>query len=185
MLFSSAAATFGGAGQGNYAAANAFLDALAQQRAGRGPGRAVGGLGAVGGRDGQANEAVRQRMRRGSLPEMDPGLAVRALGQALEGGDSLLAVMDVDWSRFAASPGPFLRDLPDAARPGPAGQCRRGAVSWPSGGLARRLAGAAQGQAGPGAGRPDPGRGRRGARPRLRRGDRGRTGRSATWASTR
>jgi acyl carrier protein len=116
VLFSSAASTFGGAGQGNYAAANAFLDGLAQQRAAAGLAGLSVAWGPWAGGMAQASEAVRQRMRRGPLPEMDPGLAIKALAQALEGPGSLLAVMDVDWAQFAASPSPFVRDLPDVAQ---------------------------------------------------------------------
>src|SRR5450755_3067898 len=149
VLFSSSAATFGGPGQGNYTAANAFLDALAQQRASQG----LAGLSMAwgpwaGGGVAQANDAVMQRLRRGPLPEMDPGLAVKALGQALAGPDSLLAVMGVDWAQFALAPGavqaPFVRDLPEilqlAREPGPGTGASAG-ETMAEGELAGRLAG--------------------------------------------
>ena len=140
VLFSSAAATFGGAGQGNYAAANAFLDGLAQQRAGRGLAGLSLAWGPWAGGMAQASQAVRQRLRRGPLPEMDPGLAIKALGQALEGPGGLLAVMDVDWAQFASSPSPFIRDLPDVLQLAQQTGTTAGA-DLAQGELAQRLAG--------------------------------------------
>ncbi|BBB02251.1 putative modular polyketide synthase [Actinacidiphila reveromycinica] len=151
VLFSSAAATFGGAGQGNYAAANAYLDALALSRAASGrPALSVAFGAWAGGGVAEANEAVRQRLRRGPLPGMDPALATRALAQAVDGPSGLIALMDVDWTQFAAVPGaaeaPFVRDLPElaavvgaaAAAADPSGAGHRPAAA---GELADRLAG--------------------------------------------
>ena len=145
VLFSSAAATFGGAGQGNYAAANAFLDALAQHRRARGlPATSVAWGPWAGGGLAQASQAVRQRVRRGALPAMEPALALTALGQILAGRDAALTVMDVDWAQFAAAPGagqsPLLRDLPEIRQYARALDAGTGAGP-DRGELARQLAG--------------------------------------------
>ena len=121
VLFSSSAGTFGGGGQGNYAAANAFLDALAQQRRGRGlPGTALAWGPWAGGGMAQAGDAARQRLDRGLLRAMRPELALRVLGQALDdtGGNGVLTVMDLDWTEALSRMGelrrlPLVRDLPE------------------------------------------------------------------------
>ena len=125
VLFSSASATFGAGGQGNYAAANAFLDALAQNRQARGlPALSVAWGPWAGGGVAQASEATRHRLSRNRWEVlMDPRLAVRALADALGGPDSVLTVMDIDWNLIESVGGdnemqraPFLRDLPEIQR---------------------------------------------------------------------
>ncbi len=146
VLFSSIAAMFGASGQGNYAAANAFLDGLAQQRAAAGRAGLSVAYGPWAGEGvARSSEAVRQRLERGPQPPMDPRLAVLALDQAMAGRDSLLAVMNPNWPQLAAAPGaveqPFVRDLPEiqaAAQAASSGN----AAEMPIGGeLARQLAG--------------------------------------------
>ncbi|HWN34808.1 MAG TPA: SDR family NAD(P)-dependent oxidoreductase, partial [Pseudonocardia sp.] len=121
VLFSSSAATFGGGGQGNYAAANAFLDALAQNRRGRGlPGISLAWGPWSGAGMAQASDAARQRLDRGLLRAMEPTLALRVLGQALAepGSTGVLTVMDLDWAQAVSRMGnlrqvPLVRDLPE------------------------------------------------------------------------
>ncbi|MCS0635322.1 SDR family NAD(P)-dependent oxidoreductase, partial [Streptomyces sp. LP05-1] len=121
VLFSSGAGIWGGAGQSAYAAANAYLDALAEHRRGRGRtalavswgGWAEGGMAGVG--DGE------EMLRRRGLPPMRPALAVSALQQALADDETTLTVADFDWERFigpftVGRPSALLSEVPEARR---------------------------------------------------------------------
>ncbi|MEW2065348.1 type I polyketide synthase, partial [Streptomyces sp. NPDC007002] len=128
VLFSSLAGTLGGTGQGSYAAANAYLDALARHRRDLGlPGTSVA-WGLWGG-DSLASGAVAERLIRDGLPAMDPATATLALHRALDHDDTAVLVADFAWDRFtraytALRPSPALGDLPEVrevldARGGP------------------------------------------------------------------
>ncbi|MBO2456941.1 type I polyketide synthase [Actinomadura violacea] len=120
VLFSSGSAVWGSQRLPGYAAANAFLDGLAESRRARGlPATSIAwGLWGGGGMgEGDAGD----QLQRLGLRVMDPAPAVRALGQVLDGGESLITVADVDWARFAPvftlhRPSPLIADLPEVAR---------------------------------------------------------------------
>ncbi|NMM92506.1 hypothetical protein B2J88_51170 [Rhodococcus sp. SRB_17] len=125
VLFSSIAGVIGGPGQGSYAAANAYLDALAEQRRAAGfPAVSVSwGPWAEGGM--AADGMVLERMRRDGLMGLPTSVALRALEEALRrDDDAALMVADIDWDRFipgftAVRPSRLVQDLASAPDPRP------------------------------------------------------------------
>ncbi|QDQ14873.1 type I polyketide synthase [Streptomyces spectabilis] len=129
VLFSSLTGTVGAPGQGNYAAANAFLDALAERRRAAGLPAVSLAWGPWAGSGMAADDGSEERMRRAGLPVMDPARATEALRLATlhtaahgpaSGGDAALVVADVAWDRFldgftAARHSTLFDDLPEVA----------------------------------------------------------------------
>ncbi|MER5556559.1 type I polyketide synthase [Streptomyces sp. NPDC002793] len=121
--FSSISAVWGVGRHGGYAAANAYVDALAERRGHEGAPMvsvAWGPWDGGGMVDGAAADAL---LRRG-VPLIQPGPAMVALRQALDAGAPSAVAADIDWARFAPSfsalrPAPLLSGLPEvrALRP--------------------------------------------------------------------
>ncbi|MEU4774945.1 type I polyketide synthase, partial [Micromonospora sp. NPDC023644] len=113
VLFSSLAGVIGSAGQGNYAAANAYLDAFAAWRRDQGlPATAIA-WGAWS-EDGMA-AALTARLARGGVNALPVAEAVTALGRLVNTAEPAVTVADVDWGRLAASwgrPTPLIAALP-------------------------------------------------------------------------
>ncbi|WP_299537454.1 type I polyketide synthase [uncultured Streptomyces sp.] len=117
VLFSSLAAVFGSAGEGNYGPGNAYLDALAHHRRAQGlPATSVAWGSWAGG--GMADGAFGDALERHGVPRMDPASALAALRAALERDETHLVVADIRWEVFswfftATHPSRLLDDLPD------------------------------------------------------------------------
>ncbi|MEU4254287.1 beta-ketoacyl synthase N-terminal-like domain-containing protein, partial [Amycolatopsis sp. NPDC026612] len=99
VLFSAAAGITGGSGQGNYAAANAYLDALAQRRraAGRPAVSLAWGLWAeAGGMTGHLDDRARDRLGRSGVRPLDTAQGLALFDRAVAAGPAALVPIALD-----------------------------------------------------------------------------------------
>ncbi|WP_037955970.1 beta-ketoacyl reductase, partial [Streptomyces sp. PRh5] len=126
VLFSSAAGTLGNAGQGNYAAANAYLDALAHQRRAQGLPAVSLAWGmwqqAAGtGMTGRLGDADQRRMTRGGVAPLSPAEGMELFDTALRTAEPTVLPIKLDLGALRAQAAggavhPLLHRLAQPAR---------------------------------------------------------------------
>jgi acyl transferase domain-containing protein/acyl-CoA synthetase (AMP-forming)/AMP-acid ligase II/acyl carrier protein len=145
VLFSSAAATLGSAGQGNYAAANAFLDALAQHRHAQSlpaSSLAWGLWSETGGMSGGLDAAAVSRIKRMGIDGLSNEQGLDLLQSAFSVDEPRLIPVQLNGSvlRVAARAGRLPALLSSVVR------APRSSRQSDAGSLARRLQGVPQGE---------------------------------------
>jgi acyl transferase domain-containing protein/NADPH:quinone reductase-like Zn-dependent oxidoreductase/acyl carrier protein/SAM-dependent methyltransferase len=101
VMFSSISSIFGNPAQGNYGAANAFLDSLAFHRRALGLAALTMNWGVLGGEGYVArNERVAEFLARQGTTELTPGEAMSLMEASLVAGNTQVAAIRVDWAKW-------------------------------------------------------------------------------------
>jgi acyl transferase domain-containing protein/acyl carrier protein/short-subunit dehydrogenase len=101
VMFSSVSSIFGNPAQGNYGAANSFLDALAHHRKAQGLPALTVNWGVLGGEGYVArNERVGEFLARQGTLGLSPGEVISLLENSLVAGNTQVVAIRVDWAKW-------------------------------------------------------------------------------------